>query len=85
MIKKATVPTLLRNTLKMPSGTSWQNTHAYSLKIEEAVKAMDRRYAEVTGSTVNVVREMRTLSEADTEAEVTGGSGLAILNRYSAE
>ena len=56
--------------LKMPSGTSWQKTHDYSLKIEQAVKAMDRRFAEKTGSTVNVVREMRTLSTADTEAEI---------------
>jgi multidrug efflux pump subunit AcrB len=56
--------------LKMPSGTPWQKTHEYGLRIEEAVRAMDRRYAEETGSAVNVVRAMRTLSDADTEAEV---------------
>ena len=56
--------------LKMPSGSSWQSTHAYSLRIEEAVKAMDRRFIEETGSAVSVVRDMRTLSETDTEAEI---------------
>ncbi len=56
--------------LKMPNGTAWQKTHDYSLRIEEAVRAMDKRYREETGEERSVVREMLTLSTNDSESEL---------------
>ncbi len=56
--------------MKMPNGTPWQLTHAYSLRIEEAARAMDRRYREVTGIESGVIREILTLSTSDTQASI---------------
>ena len=56
--------------LKMPSGTPWQKTHDYSLRIEDAVWEMNRRYIQETGSTVDVVRAMSTISDSDTQSEL---------------
>lgn len=57
--------------LKMPNGTPWQTTHEYSLRIEEAARAMGRRYQEETGREQRVIREILTLSTEDTESRVS--------------
>ena len=57
--------------LKMPNGTPWQTTHDYSLRIEEAARAMGRRYKEETGLEQSVIREILTLSTEDTESRVS--------------
>jgi multidrug efflux pump subunit AcrB len=57
--------------LKMPNGTPWQTTHEYSLRIEEAARAMGRRYQEETGREQSVIREILTLSTEDTESRVS--------------
>lgn len=57
--------------LKMPQGTSWQQTHEYTLRIEEAARAMDARYLEETGAGVSVIEELMSLSIEDTESQVT--------------
>lgn len=56
--------------LKMPNGTSWQKTHEYTLRIEQAARAMNERYLAETGSEQDVIREMLTLATTDTESEV---------------
>lgn len=56
--------------LKMPNGTSFETTHAYSLQIEEAARRMDIRYREETGRDESVIRELLTLSTLDTESTV---------------
>lgn len=60
----------IRIELKMPNGTSWQKTHEYSTRIEDAARAMDRRYREETGSEHSVIKEILALSTRDTEAQV---------------
>ncbi len=57
--------------LKMPQGTSWQKTHDYTLRIEQAALAMDREYRKQTGEDRSVIREMMSLSTEDTESRVT--------------
>jgi multidrug efflux pump subunit AcrB len=57
--------------LKMPQGTPWQRTHDYTLRIEDAARAMDQRYRRETGSRESVIREMMSLSTEDTESRVT--------------
>lgn len=54
--------------LKMPQGTPWQTTHAYSLKIEEAIRAMDERYRQELGAGDGVVLELMSYSRTDTES-----------------
>ncbi|TDG12129.1 efflux RND transporter permease subunit [Seongchinamella unica] len=56
--------------LKMPNGTSWQKTHEYALRIEQAARVMNERYLAETGSEQDVIREMLTLSTNDTESEL---------------
>ena len=57
--------------LKMPQGTSWKKTHDYTLRLEEAARAMDERYRQQTGSETGVIMELMSLSVEDTEAKVT--------------
>ncbi|MEE4143730.1 MAG: efflux RND transporter permease subunit [Halieaceae bacterium] len=57
--------------LKMPQGTPWQLTHAHTLRIEEAARAMDERYREETGSAQSVIQELMSISTEDTESQVT--------------
>jgi multidrug efflux pump subunit AcrB len=57
--------------MKMPQGTPWQQTHDYTLRIEDAAKEMDRRYREQTGSDTGVMLELMSLSTKDTESQVT--------------
>lgn len=57
--------------LKMPQGTRWQQTHAYTLKIEQAAREMDARYREQTGSDQGAILEMMSLATEDTESRVT--------------
>lgn len=57
-------------TLKMPQGTPWQKTHAYTLQIEEAARAMDERYRQETGSDQGAILELMSLSTEDTEAQL---------------
>ncbi len=56
--------------LKMPSGTAWQKTHDYALRIEQAARDMDSRYGKETGVSSSVIREILTLSTTDTQANV---------------
>ncbi len=58
-------------TLKMPQGTPWQKTHAYTLRIEQAARAMDDRYREYTGTDQGVILELMSLSTQDTESLLT--------------
>lgn len=60
----------IRIELKMPNGTAWQKTHEYTLRIEEAARAMDRRYQDEMGSGESVMREIFSLSTADTKARI---------------
>ncbi len=60
----------IRIDMKMPNGTPWQKTHEYSIRIEEAARAMDRRYREETGLDQSVIKEILTLSTNDTEARI---------------
>ncbi len=57
--------------LKMPQGTPWQQTHAYTLRIEAAAMAMDERYREQTGSDESAIMALMSLSTDDTESRVT--------------
>ncbi|PIE36853.1 MAG: multidrug transporter, partial [Gammaproteobacteria bacterium] len=56
--------------LTMPQGTPWQTTHEYSLRIEDAIRAVDERYAKEMGSSEGVVKEIMTYSTNDTESLV---------------
>ncbi len=58
-------------TLKMPQGTPWQQTHAYTLRIEQAARGMDARYRQQTGSDQGVILELMSLSTKDTESRLT--------------
>lgn len=58
-------------TLKMPQGTPWQKTHDYTLRIEEAARAMDARYREETGTEQGAILELMSLSVEDTESKLT--------------
>jgi len=57
--------------LKMPQGTSWRQTHDYTLRIEQAARDMDARYREVSGTGESVILELMSLSTEDTESQVT--------------
>lgn len=57
-------------TLTMPQGTPWQTTHAYSLRIEDAIRAMDERYATEVGGGKGVVKELMSYSTNDTSSFV---------------
>jgi multidrug efflux pump subunit AcrB len=57
--------------LQMPQGTSWQTTHEYALRLEEAAYAMDARYRETTGRDDSVIEEVMVQSADDTEASLT--------------
>ncbi len=56
--------------LEMPQGTPFRLTHDYALQLEQAARAMDRRYREETGRDQSVIRTLRTLSTEDTTAGV---------------
>lgn len=56
--------------LKMPNGTTWQKTHDYALRLEDAARAMNQRYRSETGLDEDVVLELLTVSETDSEATV---------------
>ncbi|MCB1691010.1 MAG: efflux RND transporter permease subunit [Halioglobus sp.] len=57
-------------TLEMPQGAPWEKTHEYAQRIEVAVQAMNERYLEEVGTSVDVVRELLVVSDSDTEARV---------------
>ncbi len=57
-------------TLTMPNGTPWQKTHDYALRLESAAVTLNQRYRQETGQDRDVVRELLTVSESDTEARV---------------
>lgn len=57
--------------LKMPNGTHWETTHAYTLRIEQAARTMDQRFREETGREDSVIGELMSLSTNDTESLVT--------------
>ena len=55
--------------LQMPQGTSYQKTHDYALKIEQAALAVNQQYREQWGS--DVVAALEVVSSADTVANIT--------------
>jgi multidrug efflux pump subunit AcrB len=61
----------IRIELKLPNGAPWRKTHDYSLRIEEAARAMDRRFREETGVASGVIEEILTLSTSDTEDSIS--------------
>lgn len=56
--------------LEMPQGAPWEKTHDYAQRIEVAVRAMNERYLNEVGTSVDVVRELLVISESDTEAQI---------------
>ena len=57
--------------MSMPQGTSYELTHDYALRIEKAAMALNQHYRQVTGTQQDVVRQIYTLSDADTSARIT--------------
>jgi multidrug efflux pump subunit AcrB len=57
-------------TLEMPQGTSWEKTHDYARRVEVAAQAMNERYLQEVGTSVDVIRELLVVSEADTSARI---------------
>jgi len=57
--------------LKMPQGTSWHQTHAYSLDIEAAAQALNQRYQQETGEQRPVVEQLMVNSNSDTQSRIT--------------
>ncbi|MEH6634256.1 MAG: efflux RND transporter permease subunit [Halioglobus sp.] len=61
----------IRIDLKMPQGTSWQKTHDYTLRIEQAAHDMDARYKTEMGGGQGVILELMSVSTEDTESRLT--------------
>lgn len=57
-------------TLTLPQGSSYRLTHDYALRIEKAGQALNERYREVTGLDVDVIKQMYTLADNDTEVKI---------------
>ncbi|MCR8923260.1 efflux RND transporter permease subunit [Dasania sp. GY-MA-18] len=56
--------------MTMPQGSSYTLTHDYARRIERAAMALNEHYHEVSGSGVDVVKQIYTLSESDTQAKI---------------
>ncbi|WP_019529907.1 efflux RND transporter permease subunit [Dasania marina] len=57
-------------TMTLPQGSSYKLTHDYAYRIEKAAMALNQHYHQISGSDVDVVRQIYTLSESDTQAEI---------------
>ncbi|MGK0440927.1 MAG: multidrug efflux pump subunit AcrB [Pseudohongiellaceae bacterium] len=57
--------------MTMPQGSAYQLTHQYASRVEQAAMALNEHYHEISGSSVDVVRQIYTLSDTDTSAYIT--------------
>lgn len=57
--------------LQMPQGSSYQQTHDYSLRIERAALAVNERYRKQMNVNSDVIAQLLVVSKEDTKATIT--------------